>query len=47
MFVDLAFSVTCPHALPADHGYLVYSALSRALPEAHGTDGYGVHPIGG
>jgi CRISPR-associated protein Cas6 len=47
MIVDLAFSIVCPHALPADHGYLLYSALARALPEVHQADGYGVHPIRG
>ena len=47
MKVDLAFSVVCPHALPADHGYLLYSAVSRLLPAAHQADGYGIHPIRG
>jgi CRISPR-associated protein Cas6 len=47
MKVDLAFSIVCTHTLPADHGYLLYSAVSRALPEAHQTDGYGIHPIRG
>ncbi len=45
--IDLAFSIVCPHALPADHGYLLYAAVSRTLPEAHKGDGYGIHPIGG
>lgn len=47
MKIDLAFSIVCPHALPADHGYLLYSAVSRALPEVHQADGYGIHPIRG
>jgi CRISPR-associated protein Cas6 len=47
MIVDLAFSIVSPHAIPADHGYLLYSAVSRALPEAHQADGYGIHPIRG
>lgn len=47
MIVDLTFSVVCPHALPADHGYLLYSAISRALPEVHQADGFGIHPIRG
>ena len=47
MKVDLAFTLVCTHALPADHGYLLYSAVSRMLPEAHEADGYGIHPIGG
>ena len=47
MKVDLAFSIVCPHALPANHGYLLYSAVSRVLPEAHRADGFGIHPIRG
>jgi CRISPR-associated protein Cas6 len=47
MKVDLAFSLVSTHAVPADHGYLLYSAVSRMLPEAHQADGYGIHPIRG
>ncbi len=47
MIVDLAFSIVCPHAVPADHGYLLYAAISRALPEVHQADGFGIHPIAG
>jgi CRISPR-associated protein Cas6 len=47
MIIDLAFSIISHHALPADHGYLLYSAVSRMLPEAHQADGYGIHPICG
>jgi CRISPR-associated protein Cas6 len=47
MKVDLAFSLVCTHALPVDHGYLLYSAVSRMLPEAHQADGFGIHPIRG
>ena len=47
MKVDLAFSIVCPHAVPADHGYLLYSAVLRALPEVRQADGFGIHPIGG
>jgi len=47
MIVDLAFTIRCPQPIPADHGYLVYSAVSRAVPEIHRQDGYGVHPIRG
>ena len=47
MKIDLVFLIMCPHAIPADHGYLLYSAVSRALPAAHEADGYGIHPIGG
>jgi CRISPR-associated protein Cas6 len=47
MKLDLTFSTVCPSAIPADHGYLLYSAVSRALPEAHQADGYGIHPLRG
>lgn len=47
MKIDLAFSIVGTHALPADHGYLLYAAVSRMLPEAHQADGYGIHPIRG
>lgn len=47
MIVDLSFSLVCTHPLPADHGYLLYSAISRLLPAAHQADGYGIHPIRG
>ena len=56
--VDLCFSILGGQ-IPADHGYLVYSAVSRFLPAAHPAvgqafqpddpqaDGYGIHPIRG
>lgn len=47
MKVDLAFSLVCLPILPADHGYLLYSAISRLLPETHQEDGFGIHPIRG
>jgi CRISPR-associated protein Cas6 len=47
MIVDLAFPVLSSHTIPADHGYPIYAALSRLLPEAHQADGFGVHPIAG
>lgn len=47
MIIDIGFSIVCPHAVPADHGYLLYSAISHILPETHQTDGFGIHPIGG
>ena len=33
--------------IPVDHGYLLFSALSRWVPTLHGDDGIGVHPISG
>jgi CRISPR-associated protein Cas6 len=56
--VDLSFPLL-GQPIPADHGYLVYSAVSRLLPAAHPpvrqafqpddpqADGYGIHPIRG
>ncbi|MGI8838422.1 MAG: type I-MYXAN CRISPR-associated protein Cas6/Cmx6 [Pyrinomonadaceae bacterium] len=33
--------------LPADHGYLIYSAISRAFPALHGVDWLGIELISG
>ena len=32
MKIDLAFSIVCPHAMPADHGYLLYSRFHGCCP---------------
>ena len=45
--VDLSFSVMGKDAIPADHGYHLYSAISRVLPDLHATNGIGIHPIRG
>ncbi len=45
--VDLAFSLTGAAPLPADHGYALYGALSRLLPELHHENGAAIHPIAG
>ena len=42
-YVDLAFRLT-GSKVPVDHGYALYSALSRLLPEIHGAKNIGVHP---
>ncbi len=47
MHIDLCFSLSASHAVPADHGYLLYSAVSRMLPELHAENDYGIHPIRG
>ena len=47
MFVDLSFKLAATCQILADHGYLLYSAVSRLLPEAHNTDVFGIHPIRG
>lgn len=46
LIVDLAFPVT-PGVVPLDHGYVLYSALARALPELHQAEWLAVHPLGG
>ena len=45
-YVDLAFRLT-GSKVPVDHGYALYSAISRLLPEIHGAKNIGVHPIRG
>jgi CRISPR-associated protein Cas6 len=45
-YVDLAFRLT-GSKVPVDHGYALYSAISRILPEIHGAKSIGVHPIRG
>ncbi|HEU4733909.1 MAG TPA: type I-MYXAN CRISPR-associated protein Cas6/Cmx6 [Kofleriaceae bacterium] len=44
--IDLAFPVR-GDKLPRDHGYALYGALSRALPEVHGADWLGIQCIPG
>ena len=44
--VDLAFPIF-GGLIPADHGYLLFAAISRDLPSIHGDEATGVHPIGG
>lgn len=45
--VDLVFSLQANGPIPADHGYHLYGALSRVLPQLHETNGIAVHPIRG
>ena len=45
--VDIAFALAGQQPLPADHGYVLYGALSRAVPALHTSNGIGVHPIRG
>ena len=44
--VDLAFRVMGTK-LPVDHGYALYSAVSRLVPEIHEAKAIGIHPIRG
>ena len=45
-YVDLAFRLN-GSTVPVDHGYALYAALSRILPEIHEAKEVGVHPIRG
>lgn len=45
-YVDLAFRLS-GSKIPVDHGYALYSAISRLLPQFHGAGNIGVHPIRG
>lgn len=45
-YVDLAFRLN-GSAVPVDHGYALYAALSRIVPEIHEAKAIGVHPIRG
>ena len=44
--IDLAFRLT-GSAVPVDHGYALYAALSRILPEIHAAKDIAVQPIRG
>lgn len=44
--IDLAFRLI-GSTVPVDHGYALYSALSRVVPELHNTTSVSVHPIRG
>lgn len=46
-FVDLSFSITANDSVPADHGYHLYSAISRILSDLHQASGIGIHSIRG
>ncbi|HHT9135421.1 MAG TPA: type I-MYXAN CRISPR-associated protein Cas6/Cmx6 [Candidatus Avalokitesvara rifleensis] len=45
-YIDLSFRLS-GSTLPVDHGYALYSAVSRQAPEIHSTKGIGVHPVRG
>lgn len=45
--VDLSFLLLGNGDIPADHGYHLYSAVSRTLPSMHEPNGIGIHPIRG
>jgi len=45
-YVDLAFKLA-GSKVPVDHGYVLYSAISRIVPEIHAATNIGIHPIRG
>ncbi len=45
--VDLSFSVFTNQSIPVDHGYALYSGLSRLLPNIHRQNGVAIHPLRG
>lgn len=45
--IDLSFSLLATQPIPSDHGYPLYAAISRVLPELHAANGIGIHPIRG
>jgi CRISPR-associated endonuclease/helicase Cas3 len=44
--VDLAFPLVAAE-VPRDHGYVLYGALCRAVPQLHAARWLGVHPLSG
>lgn len=45
-FVDVSFPLR-GKIVPRDHGYLVYAAICRLIPQAHGAKWLAVHPLPG
>ena len=45
-YVDLAFRLN-GSTIPVDHGYALYAALSRIIPDIHHAEAIGVQPIRG
>ena len=45
-YVDLAFRLT-RSKVSVDHGYALYSAIIRIVPEIHEAKNIGIHPIRG
>lgn len=46
MMIDLWFPLV-GRTLPSDHGYRLYGAICRVLPEMHGADWWGLHTVRG
>ena len=46
-FVDLSFHISGRQPLWSDHGYSLYGAISRVLPQVHQPNDIGILPISG
>jgi len=46
MFVDVTFPVR-GSSIPVDHGYALFAAISKIVPQLHGADDIGIHPVRG
>ena len=46
-FVDLSFRLRSESQLRSDHGFALFGAVSRILPDAHEANGIGILPIYG
>lgn len=44
--IDVVFRLS-GSSIPADHGYLLYSAVTDIIPSIHGDEEVGIHPISG
>jgi CRISPR-associated protein Cas6 len=44
--IDLAFKLMGTR-IPVDHGYALYAAINRVVPELHDAKDIGVHPVRG
>jgi CRISPR-associated protein Cas6 len=44
--IDLAFTLV-GRTIPLDHGYSLFSAISKIVPSVHGNERVGLHPIAG
>lgn len=44
--IDLTFALRGSE-IPADHGYVLFSAISHVVPSLHGDEAIGIHPVAG
>ncbi|MFM2216673.1 MAG: hypothetical protein RL240_991 [Planctomycetota bacterium] len=46
-YIDLAFQIMSASSIPSDHGYALFSSISKTLPTIHESNAIGIHPIRG